>query len=72
MECRSPCLEEHRENMENYADEDVLDELERAWEHPRREETGDWQRQDWSTFRAITLREARRRGLDLSVTKARR
>ncbi len=64
-ECRAPCLGEHRETLYGCDDEYVLAELERAWTDSSHTEDTDWIRQDWSTFRAITLREARKRELDI-------
>lgn len=62
-ECVAPCLGEHRETLAGGEDEHVLIELRRAWGYLHSASDTDWMRQDWATFRAITLREARRRGL---------
>jgi hypothetical protein len=66
--CSSPSGEVHRMNMTTYSDASVLKELRRAWgsylpNDPDLKSVPTWTLQDWASFRAITTREARKRGL---------
>jgi len=68
--CDSPSGEEHRRNMSTMSDGDVLFELNRAWSNYlpndpllKTRVNPSCTLQDWSSFRAITTREARRRCL---------
>lgn len=50
-------------------DAELAENLERAWmDHLYNTPDGSRPYHDWTHYRAITLREARKRGLDLTVT----
>lgn len=53
----------------DHDDEEVERLLNWAWCRPRPEKPGDRNYQEWAAARAGLLREARRRGLDLSEAK---
>lgn len=68
--CEHPSAEHWRDRLKETDDAQVAEELRIAWDSsykkylgPPYEET----HHDWTHYRAITLREARKRGLDLSV-----
>lgn len=72
MPCVSPSAESWRLNMPEWDDEHVEKELKRAWVEGEVRIKNNAGRtriyHDWTCFRAATIREARKRGLDLPVT----
>jgi len=70
MKCRSSANTGYwRETLRTYTDDQVAISLEGIWEdRGRRVPPYDSVYHDWAYARAATLREARKRGLDISVT----
>ena len=73
MSCVAPSAQSWRDQMDRGDDAYVAKELERAWNWngkylPFHKDKRESTHHDWTNFRQATLREARRRGLDISVT----
>lgn len=71
MSCIAESAESWRNQMDGWSDDFVASELHRAWVEGAQYRHSPLNRRnyhDWAQFRAATLREARKRGLDLSVT----
>jgi len=70
MKCRSSSNTDYwRETMRTYENDQVQTSLEGIWgDTERRSPPYDRTYHDWAYARAATLREARKRGLDISVT----
>jgi hypothetical protein len=70
MKCRSSANTGYwRETLPTYTNEQVQTSLSSIWrETGRRSPPYDRTYHDWAYARAVVLREARKRGLDISVT----
>lgn len=75
MSCSIPANVTWREKVPNMDDIALAANLRRAWDNVTdpfsgmcKVPDGSQAYHDWTHYRAITLREARKRGLDLSVT----
>lgn len=70
MSCIAASAKTWRQRVLGWDDVMCSKELKRAWfMRPHASTTNKWVLQDWAQFRAATLREARKRGLDLSVVE---
>lgn len=75
MECIAPSAKTWRDELPDYDDDIVEEELEYAWGRneyrkidPQRDPDKSLHYHDWANYRSATLREARKRGLDISIT----
>lgn len=71
MTCVAASAKSWRNSVEGWSDDFVKSELRRAWVEGAQYFHSPLNRRnyhDWANFRAATLREARKRGLDISVT----